>query len=358
MKRLCLLICLLVLSAAAAQSYAERFDTAWRLVDERYWDLTRLPVDWDEIRVRYERRALAITDDDAYTVKLGDTLSAIALHYYGSAGRSAYMRIAERNALDDPDLIRVGQQLVIPGSPDEAFFAVLEEMYDLLGDSHSVFVPPAQVAEIRRSYGDLPCLGVFSQRSGTERIGNVSYRLLEGQIGYLQIPDMATTGVAQWAREAIQDLNRRDVTGFIIDLRGNPGGRLVEMMQLAGIFTRGFLWRTVTRWTLPLPYPAIGAVETEMPLVVLIDGGVNSAAEGLAGALQQRERATIVGERSAGNVEAVLPFCLRDGSQAWIATGVLAPIGGPTWEGVGVIPDIASRPEEALKVGLDFLLGR
>jgi carboxyl-terminal processing protease len=129
----------------------------------------------------------------------------------------------------------------------------------------------------------------------------------------------------------------------------------VEMMQAAGIFTSGFLWRTVTRWTLPLPYPAIGQIETNAPLAILIDGGVNSAAEGLAGALQKKGRATIIGETSAGNVEAVLPFCLRDGSQAWIATGVLAPIGGPTWEGVGVIPDVEVDANDALEKAIELL---
>lgn len=65
------------------------------------------------------------TDDDGdivYTVKSGDTLSHIALKYYGSAGRNSYMRIAEANGLADPDKIRVGQQLKIPGTtqgPDE-----------------------------------------------------------------------------------------------------------------------------------------------------------------------------------------------------------------------------------------------
>ena len=85
---------------------------------------------------------------------------------------------------------------------------------------------------------------------------------------------------------------------------------------------------------------------------------MNSAAEGLAGAMQKKARATIIGETSAGNVEAVMPFCLRDGSQAWIATGVLAPIGGPTWEGIGVIPDIAISSEDALDAALTFLKGQ
>jgi carboxyl-terminal processing protease len=127
------------------------------------------------------------------------------------------------------------------------------------------------------------------------------------------------------------------------------------MMQVAGVFTRGFLWRAITSWTLPMPYPAIGLTQTDLPLAVLIDGGVNSAAEGLAGALQLRGRATVFGEQSAGNVEALLPFCLRDGSQAWIATGVLAPIGGPTWEGRGVVPDVVSPSAAALDEAIAYL---
>lgn len=284
---------------AFSQSYAERFDTAWRLVNERYWDLSSLELDWLEVRERYEPEALSAQDD-------------------------------------------------------RAFYAVLEAMFAELGDNHSVFVAPAKVIEIRASYGDLPCLGVFSQ-SSLNTLGNVGFELLEAGIGYIYLPDLASDYVAANVREAVKRLAKGGAESYILDLRGNPGGRLVSMMQIAGVFTSGFLWRTITNWTLPLPYPAIGSPETQDPLVILIDAGVNSAAEGLAGALQKRERATIIGETSAGNVEAVMPFCLRDGSQAWIATGVLAPIGGPTWEGVGVIPDIAVSSAEALKVAIRFL---
>lgn len=293
------MILALLLPFTYAQDYAERFDTAWRLVNERYWDVKRLSVNWDEVREKYGPDAVAAKDDSE-------------------------------------------------------FFAVIERMYDELGDNHSTFVPPDKVEEIRMEYGDLPCLGVFSQ-SNQEQLGNVSFEMLEINIGYIKLPDLASDNVAANLRSAVQDLNGKGATSFILDMRGNPGGRLVEMMQAAGVFTSGFLWRTITSWTLPLPYPAIGTIETNAPLAILIDGGVNSAAEGLAGALQKKGRATIIGETSAGNVEAVLPFCLRDGSQAWIATGVLAPIGGPTWEGVGVVPDIEVAAKDALEKAVEVL---
>lgn len=82
-------------------------------------------VDVTGLQVIAHAAALNVTDDEGnivYTVKSGDTLSAIALHYYGSAGRSSYMKIAEANGIANANLIRVGQKLVIPGTtqgPDE-----------------------------------------------------------------------------------------------------------------------------------------------------------------------------------------------------------------------------------------------
>lgn len=291
-----LLVALGSVPALAQATFAERFDQAWRLVAERYWNLEARGLDWDVVGEDYRPKALAATDEDD-------------------------------------------------------FYAVLEEMYQQLSDNHSTFVPPARVDEIRQAYGNLPCLAVLGQSGTEESLGKIGYRRY-GNVGYLRLPDLASPGVAADTRDAVRMLAEDGVDSLILDLRGNPGGRLVSMMQVAGVFTRGFLWRVLTRWSLPLPYPALGAVETELPLLVLTDGKVNSAAEGLVGALQRQGRALVVGEATAGNVEAVLPFCLRDGSQAWIATGVLAPITGATWEGRGVTPDIHSEPEQALDVAL------
>ena len=296
-------------SVSAQTDHGQYFDTAWRLVKERYWNEEKITEIWDGVRQKYETQALATTDD-------------------------------------------------------EAFYNILEEMYQEIGDNHSIFVPPSKVEEIRKLYGDLPCFGVFSQSNlvASERnfnfttLGNINYDVLEEDIGYIKLPDLATAFTPANVRSAVQNLEDQGVSSLILDLRGNPGGRLIEMMQVAGIFSSGFLWRILTRWTLPLPYPAVGSVETELPLAVLIDGGVNSAAEGLAGALQTSGRATLFGETTAGNVEAVLPFCLRDGSQAWIATGILAPLRGATWEGRGVVPDVKVAAEEALEAAVSHLI--
>ena len=291
-----------------------RFEVAWRLVDERYWDLGLSAIDWQDARVLYGERL-----------------------------------VASHDALDE----------------------VIEAMYEAIGDDHTRYVPAARVIEERERFGDLPCIGYFgaSQAAGTaavagdappdlRHIGPVRLGSWDDGVGYVGVSDLVQAGVAEGVRQAVAELERGGASALVLDLRGNPGGRLVTMMQVAGVFTRGFLWRALTRWSLPLPYPALGTPATELPLAVLIDGDVNSAAEGLAGALQAQGRAVIVGATTAGNVEAVLPFCLRDGAQAWIATGVLAPLSGPTWEGRGVLPDVAVDPATAASVARGTLLGR
>ncbi len=319
-------VVLLASGAAMAQGVVgddPRFDAAWRLVAERYWDLDQAAVDWDEARETFGGWA-----DDG------------------------------------------------PEAVDRA----LEAMYAALGDQHSQYVPAARVAEFRDTYGTLPCVGVFgrvtpaalptlAQADGVdpspplpgapddlEHAGPVAFGHWDAEIGYLRVADLVRAGTAEGLRHAVTTLADTGVDAFVLDLRGNPGGRLVTMMQAAGVFTNGFLWRALTRWSLPLPYPALGTPATDAPLAVVVDGGVNSAAEGLAGALQAQGRALVVGATSAGNVEAVLPFCLRGGAQAWVASGVLAPIGGPTWEGRGVVPDLEVDPEVALAAARKALL--
>jgi len=82
-------------------------------------------VDVSGLQVIVGAAKLNVTDEDGdivYTVQPGDTLSKIALHYYGSAAPGAYMKIANANKLNDPNKIYVGQKLKIPGTvagPDE-----------------------------------------------------------------------------------------------------------------------------------------------------------------------------------------------------------------------------------------------
>ncbi len=148
------------------------------------------------------------------------------------------------------------------------------------------------------------------------------------------------------------------MVGYVLDLRDNPGGLVLEMAQVASLFIRGWPWRLVLRGAGAIPEPTLpfwGEPEARKPLAVLIDGGVNSAAEGLAGALKEFGRARFFGETTAGNTEALLPYCFPEGAVALVAAGVLAPFRGPTWEGRGVAPDEEVDPERALSRAVRYL---
>lgn len=299
MKRVLLALILLCSSAAFAVDLSV-FDTAWKVVADRYWNPVHVGPSWD-----------AVYDE--------------------------YRSLAEGAATMDE------------------LYEIIEVMYGELGDNHTAFISPSRVAELKDEFGSLMCLTFYGTQDPFAYSDNIRYGLLDS-VGYIVLPDLISDGVTANLKDAIRSVEDGGATALILDMRGNPGGRLVSMMEVAGVFTRGLLWRVVMRWSFPIPYPALGlGTFTDLPLVVLIDQNVHSAAEGLAGALQASGRATIIGTTTAGNVEAVLPFCLADGSQAWIATGVLAPVFGPTWEGRGVSPDFYTPGPAALSYALGWL---
>lgn len=299
MRHIGILLAVLICSAAFALDL-QIFDDAWKVVSERYWNPVQIGTSWD-----------AVYDE--------------------------YRPLAERAETTDE------------------LYEIIEIMYGELRDDHSAFLSPSRVAELKDEFGSLRCLKFYSAADPFTYNGNIRYGMLDS-VGYIELPDLISDDVTDSLKEAIRNVSGDGATALILDMRGNPGGRLVSMMEVAGIFTRGLLWRVVMRWSIPIPYPALGfGTFTDLPLVVLIDENVHSAAEGLAGALQASGRATIIGTTTAGNVEAVLPFCLADGSQAWITTGVLAPVLGPTWEGRGVTPDFYTPGPAALSYALGWL---
>ena len=130
------------------------------------------------------------------------------------------------------------------------------------------------------------------------------YGVTRGCIGYIALSTFSQTAPAE-VRSALIDLKKNpEVKAIAIDLRGNGGGLLESAVQIVGMFvpkgtqvlqTRGrFKQDEKTYKTTQEP------IDTEIPLVVLIDGGSASSSEIVAGSLQDLDRAVIVGSRSYG----------------------------------------------------------
>jgi carboxyl-terminal processing protease len=129
------------------------------------------------------------------------------------------------------------------------------------------------------------------------------YGILQNKVGYIRLEDF-TSGAGREVQSALNDLKDQGADRLILDLRGNPGGLLDEAVNVANIFlkkgseivsTKG----KIEEWN--KSYRALNAaVDTEIPMIVLIDGGSASAAEIVAGAIQDYDRGLLIGKRSFG----------------------------------------------------------
>lgn len=129
------------------------------------------------------------------------------------------------------------------------------------------------------------------------------YGLVSPDIGYLKLTDF-TPGAGKEVAEAVTELKEKGAKKLILDLRDNPGGLLNEAVNIVSVFvpkgeqvvsTRGKVKEWNKTYT-TLNHP----VDKDIPLVVLTNGGSASASEIVAGALQDYDRAVLVGQRTFG----------------------------------------------------------
>jgi carboxyl-terminal processing protease len=213
-------------------------------------------------------------------------------------------------------------------------------------------------------------------------IPNIPYSgFVADRIGYIRLTNF-TKDAGVEAREALLKLKQEGATALILDLRGNPGGLLVESVNVSNLFvprsqeivsTRGKVkqWDNVYKTTAE-------PVDTMIPLVVLVNRGSASASEIVAGALQDLDRAVIVGQRTYGKglVQTTRPLsynsqlkvttakyyipsgrCIQavdysnrneDGSVGFIPDSLIHEFstqnGRKVFDGGGIAPDIALEP--------------
>ena len=137
----------------------------------------------------------------------------------------------------------------------------------------------------------------------TIELPTVRHAMIPGGIAYLRITQFSETTVDE-VQVAVDSFVAEAYTSLIIDLRSNPGGSLSGVVDVADLFfDRGTIVGTSLRDSSQnerfSATPGV-AVDPDIPIVVLIDKGSASASEILAGALQDRGRATLVGERTYG----------------------------------------------------------
>jgi carboxyl-terminal processing protease len=173
---------------------------------------------------------------------------------------------------------------------------------------------------------------------------NVTWHQLPGTtIAHLRIAAFSQ-GVSKDLQKALTEIKAQGMTGIILDLRSDPGGLLDEVINVASEFLKSgdvLLEKDAQGKITPVPVQPESVV-TGLPMVVLINGGTASAAEILAGALQDAHRATLEGETTFGTGTVLSQFRLSDGSALLLATQEwLTPAGRVIWHH-GISPDVTS----------------
>jgi carboxyl-terminal processing protease len=341
------------------------FEEVWQTVEDNYIYEDFNGVDWSEIHDEYELKVLAVSSApefydliSAMVAELGDEhsryLSPLEAEEEDDLmqGTTNYVGIGILATREDTAMTVV---YVFPGSPAEEAGLKRRDRITAI-DGEPIVDAQNAPSKIRGPEGTTVTLTIRSPGE-TSRDVEVERRTITGQIepsghrlasnpeiGYLIIPDLFLEEMDQLVESELRDLLRGEpLEGLVIDVRGNGGGLRTVMRNILGHFITGnagtFYTKTENR-PFNIPKGRLYDQLEPVPVVVLIDGGTESAAEWLAGAIQAKDRAKVVGVTSAGNTETVYPYDLTDGSRLWVAQESFKLPDGTALEGRGVVPDV------------------
>ncbi len=162
----------------------------------------------------------------------------------------------------------------------------------------------------------------------------------KSRIGYIQLKEFSSHAAEQMY-SALQDLKQQNVEAFVLDLRGNPGGLLNVSVEIARMWLdRGTIVQTVDRRGNSENLVATGMALSDLPLAVLVDGDSASASEILAGALQDNQRAKIIGRQTFGKALVQAVNSLSDGSGLAVTIAHYYTPNGTDINKTGITPDI------------------
>ena len=184
---------------------------------------------------------------------------------------------------------------------------------------------------------------------------SISHRNLDQGIGYIRLSSFDQNAGKNLKLSLAALSEKNSLSGLILDLRNNPGGILQSSVSVAEIFLDGGLVVSTQQQTTFAPddsnntsyFAAKGDDTDNLPVVVLINHGSASASEIVAGALQDRDRATIIGNTSfgKGTVQSLLPP-LPDAQALKITTAYYYTPSGRSFHNSGIEPDINFSADE------------
>lgn len=311
---------MLSLQAFFRQSPKELVDEVWQIIDRTYVDGTFNQVNWKTIRTEYLKRDYS-SREDAYKA-IREMLKKLNDPY------TRFMDPQEfRNMQIDTsgELTGVGIQLAadektkkltviapIEDSPAFAAGVLAKDIIVKIDDKSTEGMDVNKAVTLIR--GPVNTSVKLTIQRGERQIDYTIKRAKieihpvrvseqpspQGKVGYIRLVQFSANAPADM-QKAIEKFEKQQVAGYILDLRGNPGGLLYTSVDIARMWLqKGAIVSTVNRQGEQDRERANGRSLTNKPLVILVDGGSASASEILSGALQDNRRAVLIGSKTFG----------------------------------------------------------
>lgn len=208
-------------------------------------------------------------------------------------------------------------------------------------------VKPGSGVEITVQKADAAQLTAFIEFA-VINVPSVIWRVLpeDEQVGYVQILRF-TSRTPEELTTAITELQAKNIQALILDMRGNTGGLLEESVEVAGQFLDGgvIAYEVSQKGEEVFEAPS-GGIAAGLPLALLVNKNTASASELVAGALRDRGRGILVGQKTYGKGTVQQIFTLSDGSSIHVTSAEWFTPNRTPLDGTGLIPDIEMLPDE------------
>lgn len=303
-----------------SQKYAYLIQQAWSTIDQNYVD--RKAINYQKMSYDAIRTMLTDLGDTGHTRFLTpQEVQAEQQQLSGTfAGIGVYIQ-------QDPKTRDISISSTIPGAPAEKAGLKRGDIIIQVNDKNVVGMdesamqpliegPAGTIVTIivrRPSTGQIL---TFKITRAVIQVPNVNmHYIAENHIADIQIVQFST-GVSDQLKTAIQQAKKEGATKIILDLRNNPGGYLQEAINVASQFmAKGTVLIEQDSTGKQTKFPVTGqTVDTGIPMIVLVNSNTASAAEIVAGALQDNGRSLVLGTKTFGTGTVLQEFSLADGS--------------------------------------------
>lgn len=338
-------------------------DQAWQIIEREYVDGTFNQQDWQMVRQDLLGRNYS-SREEAYGA-LRKALEGLNDPYTRFMDPAQFQELTDQTAGELTGIgIRLGvnersQRLEVAepmaGSPAmEAGLRAGDSILAIDGESTEGMKVEDAVGRIRGMAGTEVRLSIGRDGGAPFEVAIIRQAIVlpivtsavreeEGgmKVGYIRLSEFSSHAAEQM-QAAIESLEAQQVGGYVLDLRGNPGGLLYASIEIARMWLDGgTIVSTTDRAGNRQQAQATRSPLTDLPLVVLVDDGSASASEILTGALKDNRRATVVGEKTFGKALVQSVHRLADGSGIAVTVAHYYTPDGTDINKTGIEPDVA-----------------